>query len=103
MRAPAGLFLFALLAACHTSKPLASSETAVPAQGEAEAPPPVELLTTDTAKTTVEGNTFIAPAGWRISVRGPATILAPPEGDSHLALVDVHAADPEGAVAAAWA
>ena len=107
MRASAGLFLLTLLAACHTSKPLASSETAVPARGEAKAkakaPPPAELLSTDTAKTTVEGNTFIAPAGWRISVRGAATILAPPEGDSHLALVDVHAADPDSAVAAAWA
>ncbi len=62
-----------------------------------------EVLAADTPRTTVEGNKFIAPAGWRIEVRGPATILEPPEGDSHIALVDVHAKDADSAVAAAWA
>jgi CubicO group peptidase (beta-lactamase class C family) len=68
-------------------------------------PPPAagEVLTADTPRTTVEGNKFIAPAGWRIEVRGRATILTPPEGDSHIALVDVHAQDADTAVAAAWA
>ena len=36
-------------------------------------------------------------------MRGPATILAPPEGDSWIALVDVDAKDAEAAIAAAWA
>ena len=36
-------------------------------------------------------------------MRGPATILAPPEANSHIALVDVHAQDADRAVAAAWA
>ena len=40
-----------------------------------------DVLAADTPRTTVEGNTFIAPAGWRIEVRGPATILEPPEGN----------------------
>ena len=62
-----------------------------------------EVLAADTPRTTVEGNKFIAPAGWRIEVRGPATILAAPEGDSHIALVDVKAKDADTAVAAAWA
>jgi CubicO group peptidase (beta-lactamase class C family) len=62
-----------------------------------------EVLAADTPRTTVEGNTFIAPAGWRIEVRGPATILAPPETGSHIALVDVKAPDADRAVAAAWA
>ena len=62
-----------------------------------------EVLAADTPRTTVEGNGFIAPAGWRIEVRGPATILSPPEGNSHIALVDVRAKDADGAVAAAWA
>jgi CubicO group peptidase (beta-lactamase class C family) len=62
-----------------------------------------EALAADTPRTTVAGNTFIAPAGWRIEVRGPATILEAPEGDSHIALVDVHAQNADGAVAAAWA
>ena len=36
-------------------------------------------------------------------VRGPATILAAPEGDSHIALVDVRAPSADSAVALAWA
>jgi CubicO group peptidase (beta-lactamase class C family) len=62
-----------------------------------------EVLAADTPRTTVEGNKFIAPAGWRIEVRGPATILQPPEGGSQIALVDVHAKDADSAVAMAWA
>jgi CubicO group peptidase (beta-lactamase class C family) len=62
-----------------------------------------EVLTADTPRTTVEGNKFIAPAGWRIEVRGRATTLEPPEGQSHIALVDVQAKDADSAVAAAWA
>src|ERR1051326_1495883 len=61
-----------------------------------------EHLTADTLKTTTEGNTFIAPSGWGFLVRGPATILEPPEGDSHIALVDVPANDADAAAAAAW-
>ena len=50
------------------------------------------------------GATFIAPAGWSVVVRGPATILEAPEHDSHIALVDIEkAADADAAVAAAWA
>lgn len=67
------------------------------------APAPSGGLAADTPSTTVGGNTFIAPAGWTVSVRGPATILAAPEGDSWIALVDVDAKDAEGALAAAWA
>jgi CubicO group peptidase (beta-lactamase class C family) len=51
----------------------------------------------------VEGASFVAPAGWSIAVRGPATILQAPEGGSRLALVDVRARDADAAVAAAWA
>ena len=65
-----------------------------------------ERLTADTARTTVAGNTFVAPAGWSLSVRGAATILEAPEGGSSVVLVDVgakDAADADAAVAAAWA
>jgi CubicO group peptidase (beta-lactamase class C family) len=62
-----------------------------------------EQLTVDTPKATVEGATFIAPADWTFSVRGPATILEAPEGDSRIALVDVRAPDADSAVALAWA
>ncbi|HEX9161076.1 MAG TPA: serine hydrolase domain-containing protein [Thermoanaerobaculia bacterium] len=62
-----------------------------------------EVLTSDTPRTTVAGNTFIAPAGWKISVRDQATILEPPEGNSHIALVDVKAPDADTALKTAWA
>src|SRR5689334_1010403 len=63
-------------------------------------------LKADTPQTTVLGNTFIAPEGWTVRVRGQATILTVPEADSWLALVDVpetEARDAEAAVKAAWA
>ncbi len=62
-----------------------------------------EVLAADTPRTTVHGNTFIAPNEWKIEVRGPATILEPPEPGSYVVLVDVRAADADSAVAAAWA
>ena len=62
-----------------------------------------EVLAADTPRTTVAGNTFIAPAGWRVEVRGQTTLLTPPEGDSHIALIDLEASDAESAVKAAWA
>ena len=61
-----------------------------------------QALPADAPQTTTQGATFIAPAGWSIAVRGPATILTPPEDDSHIALIDVRAADADAAVAAAW-
>ena len=69
------------------------------------APQPAgEVLSADSPRTTVAGNTFIAPAGWRISVRQHATILEPPEGsNSHIGLIDVQAKDADSAVATAWA
>jgi len=65
-----------------------------------------ERIAADTPRTTVAGNTFVAPAGWSLVVRGPATILEAPEGGSFIALVDVavtDAAAADAAVAAAWA
>jgi CubicO group peptidase (beta-lactamase class C family) len=60
-------------------------------------------LAADTPQTTARGNTFIAPAGWTVRRSGEATIVAAPEGDSWIALVDVEAEDADAAVAAAWA
>jgi CubicO group peptidase (beta-lactamase class C family) len=74
-----------------------------PATSKPPAPAAADALEADTPKTTVAGNTFVAPAGWSVGVRGPATILASPEGDSWIALVDVTAKDADSAVAAAWA
>src|SRR6516165_107770 len=90
MRKIAGLLLVVLFAA-------------LPAVAQAPAPASGEKMAADTPKTTVLGNTFIAPEGWTVTVKGPATILAAPEGDSWIALVDVDAADAEAAVKAGWA
>jgi CubicO group peptidase (beta-lactamase class C family) len=60
-------------------------------------------LAADTPTTTVNGNAFIAPAGWILTRKDAAVILTAPEGGSRLALVDVTAKDADAAVAAAWA
>src|SRR4051812_34566564 len=62
-----------------------------------------EPLSADTALATASGATFTAPAGWSVTSASSKSILEPPEADSHLALVDVQAADAAAAVAAAWA
>jgi CubicO group peptidase (beta-lactamase class C family) len=71
----------------------------------AENPPQTagEVLSADSPRTTVAGNTFLAPAGWKLTVRDQATILEAPEGNSRIALIDVRAKDADSAVAAAWA
>ncbi len=61
-----------------------------------------ERVAADTPKTTVMGNTFIAPKDWTVTVKGAATILEAPEGGSWLALVDVTAKDDDEALAEAW-
>jgi CubicO group peptidase (beta-lactamase class C family) len=86
MRKLAGLFLVLLGAASFLR-----------AIDQAAAPLPA-----DTPSATVDGNTFIAPAGWTMGVRGTETILESPEGNSWIALVDVEAGDADAAVAAAW-
>jgi hypothetical protein len=57
----------------------------------------------DTPASTVTGNPFTIPAGWSATVMGPATIITPPEGGSHIVYVDVEAEDAESALAKAWA
>ena len=98
----------ALIASVTTA--LAISLPAVAAEVQADPAPttePVrELIATDAPKTTVRGNTFLAPAGWTLSVRGRSTILEVPEGGSYIVLFDVpvkDAATGDDAVAAAWA
>src|SRR5262249_47810646 len=60
-------------------------------------------LSADTVLTTASGATFTAPMGWRVTSSGSMILLDPPETDSHLALVDVPAADADAALAAGWA
>jgi CubicO group peptidase (beta-lactamase class C family) len=92
---PVSVFLVLLI-----SMPLPSSSAS---SQQPPATTSAEVLAADTPRTTLEGNKFIAPAGWRIESRGPATILEAPEGNSRIVLVDVKAPDADRAVAAAWA
>ncbi|MHB8796900.1 MAG: serine hydrolase domain-containing protein [Thermoanaerobaculia bacterium] len=73
------------------------------ALGQAPAPAPPETLAKDSPRATPAGTTFTAPAGWTLTTKGPMVVLAPPEPDSHVAIVDVKAKDADAAVAAAWA
>jgi CubicO group peptidase (beta-lactamase class C family) len=92
-----------LLAALLASVLLLAQNQSSPAQqANAEGEQAGEHLTADTPKTTVLGNTFVAPKEWSLRVNGPATILTAPEGGSAVALVDVQAAGPDQALAAAW-
>jgi CubicO group peptidase (beta-lactamase class C family) len=79
----------------------ALSASTQPAINAASAQVP-EKVSADTPKTTVLGNAFIAPKDWSIRVKGPATILEAPEGDSWVALVDVEAKTQDEALATAW-
>jgi CubicO group peptidase (beta-lactamase class C family) len=62
-----------------------------------------ELIAADTPLTTASGATFTAPSGWRVTSSANTKVLEPPEADSHLALIDVRAANAAAAVAAGWA
>ncbi|MRG96152.1 serine hydrolase domain-containing protein [Polyangium spumosum] len=79
--------------------------TAAPTTSPAPSPAALasEKLAADTPKTTAAGNTFIAPSGWTMTVRGQATILEAPEAGNHIVLVDVKAKDADAALALAWA
>jgi CubicO group peptidase (beta-lactamase class C family) len=94
--AAAAISLIGLAGGCTTNTRGSASATTAPAPGAAE------RLIRDTPKATTEGNGFIAPAGWTLSVQGPATVLEPPESGSAIALVDVRAPSADSAVAAAW-
>jgi CubicO group peptidase (beta-lactamase class C family) len=65
-------------------------------------PKPPDHLAADTPQTTVLGNAFVAPKDWSITVKGPATVVEAPEGDSWIALVDLPANSGDDALAAAW-
>ncbi len=64
---------------------------------------PPEKLAADSSRATPGGATFTAPAGWSVGAGASSAILESPEQDTHVAVVDVHAADAAAAVAAAWA
>jgi CubicO group peptidase (beta-lactamase class C family) len=59
-------------------------------------------MSSDTPWHDTDGNTFIVPTGWKVEATGAMTVLTTPEGDSHMALVDVAADSPEAARDAGW-
>ncbi len=90
--------------ACSSERPAASAPVAATSSpSPARAPSSPIVVSVDTPISTLEGATFMAPADWSLSARGPATIVEAPEGDSRMVLVDVRASDADAAVAAAWA
>jgi CubicO group peptidase (beta-lactamase class C family) len=96
-----------LLTACaHSEPPPAKPAPAVaapaPAAPSAEVAAQAQQLASDTKRTTQAGATYIAPGGWSATDRGALSVLTPPEGDSHVAIVGVDATDANAAVSAAW-
>ncbi len=63
----------------------------------------IKTQSADVPMTTPDGNRFILPAGWSMASVGQALVLTPPEGGSHIVLVDITAKDADAAVAMAWA
>jgi hypothetical protein len=102
------LLLVSLGGSCRSGTPDSDNPAVAPdrapsnAASSAAPATKAERLARDTPRTTTAGNRFIAPAGWSIAVRGPATILEPPEGNSAIALIDLEAPSADSAVAAAW-
>ncbi|CAN5719911.1 hypothetical protein BH11MYX1_BH11MYX1_36120 [soil metagenome] len=66
------------------------------------AAPVVKVISEDTPWTDGDGNTFIVPAGWKVTTSEAMVVLTPPEGDSHVAFVSVTAPTPEAARDLGW-
>lgn len=96
--------LIAGLAVLAASCAQTGGPTADPAAPASAGPAsPAQTLAADTPMTSFAGHGFVAPAGWTLQRRGPATLLQVPEGGSSIVLVDVQAANADTAVALAWA
>ena len=93
MRTLRAIPLFLFLLSPHMGTAAEPSDASLPRERE--------QLTADTPRTTPDGATFIAPVGWWLETRTNAIILTP-EGDSRIALVDVHTTNADLAVKTAW-
>jgi len=100
-----------VLAACSSSPRPATAPPATPppvAEAAAAAPSAPsaaaseKVMTGDTPWQDTDGNTFIVPDGWKVATSGTMTVVSPPEGDSHIAVVDVSAETADAARDAAW-
>src|SRR3569623_2980679 len=106
------LYAAALLAACSSSPtpaPVAAAPTPQADQPAASgapatpvAAPTVKIAAGDTPGADTDGNTFIVPDGWKGATLDAMTVVSAPEGDSHVAFVDVSAPTSEAALAAGW-
>ncbi|MEO6772659.1 MAG: serine hydrolase domain-containing protein [Kofleriaceae bacterium] len=103
----------AILAACSSSpKPAPVAPPAPPADPPRAnrtpaTPPPasapiVKVAAGDMPWADPDGNTFIVPDGWKVSTSTTMTVVTAPEGDSHIAFVDVSAPTSDAALATAW-
>jgi CubicO group peptidase (beta-lactamase class C family) len=80
--------------------PNATASPTVPQVQEARSTP--ERVSADTPRVTPGGATFTVPSGWSIETGKNMVKLAPPESDTHIAIVDSQAADAAAAVGAGW-
>src|SRR5215469_7217801 len=104
------LWCAALLAACSSApRPVAAPAAPPPLAAEPPAParaparaPTVQVMTADTPWADTDGNSFIVPDGWKVSVQGAMTVVTAPEDDSRIAFVDASASTSEEALAIAW-
>lgn len=73
------------------------------AEAQSAAPAAAPALAGDTPSKTPSGATFTAPKEWSLQAGSTFVVIAAPEGDTNIAIVDVpSAADAGAAVAAAW-
>jgi CubicO group peptidase (beta-lactamase class C family) len=82
----------------------ATNASAFPAGPQApEARSTQERVSADTPRVTPGGAIFTVPSGWSIETGKNIVILAPPESDTHIVIVDSQATDAAAAVTAGWA
>jgi CubicO group peptidase (beta-lactamase class C family) len=85
--------------------PPAPEAAGQPASAPGRASPPAavaKVMTGDTQLADLDGNTFIVPDGWKVETYAAMIVISPPEGDSHLAVIDVAADSNEAARDAGW-
>ena len=90
--------IIAALTGCASQDPATLSKLA---ENPATSAMP-RTLAADAPSTTALGNTFVAPSGWSVSIRGNATLLEVPEKGSFITIIDIPGGDADAAVAAAW-
>jgi CubicO group peptidase (beta-lactamase class C family) len=96
--------IFAVIAVsnllCSAARPQSAVSTAA---GHAAQATPSGPVASDTQRLTPGGAQFTVPGGWSVATQGTnVVLLTPPEADTHVAIVDVQAADAKAAVATAW-